>query len=143
MQEKELKTIGDMKLNIKNVVEFTKLKEDDTFEKDGLIYKVVEPVMNRYLENGIYTLEIIIPENGFIKQHSHQYSHTSILAKGKVEIIADGKKQIAEAPAVLTLDENVMHEIRNLGTEAIWYCVHQTTETDIDKVEDSLTNTNE
>jgi len=131
----------DMNITIKNEVAFTKLGMGDVFEDGGVIYQVVEPVMNRHLENGIYTLEIIIPENGFVKQHSHQYAHTSILAKGTVEIIADGEVMIRTAPTVMTLGENVMHEIKALDGEAVWYCIHTTDETDMDKVEDSLTNT--
>lgn len=139
-------------ISIKNQVAFTKIndaaptppKEETvteigaTFEKDGLIYEVIAPVMNKYLENGIYTLEIIIPKGGYVKQHSHQYEHTSILAQGRVDVIADGVKSTLVAPTVLSLKEGVNHEIIAYE-DSIWYCIHQTSETDINKVEDSLT----
>ena len=142
-----------MNTPIKNVTEFTnlkktkvsdhaelfnKLKSGEYFEHEGQIMKKVDVKMTPHLQNGIYTLEIEIPQDGFVKQHSHQYAHTSILAEGTVELVADGERTIHTAPAVLNIPENVMHEIY-AKTPAVWYCIHRTDETDINKVEDSLT----
>lgn len=110
----------------------------DLFESDGVLLQAVELETQNYLENGIYTLEIKIPADGYVKQHQHHYAHTSILAKGKVKLIADGVETIVTAPAVLTLEEGVNHEIFAID-ESIWYCIHQTLETDINKVEDAIT----
>lgn len=142
--------MNDMNITIKNEVPFERINYDaepaitvpepepETFIKDNIEYLVIEPDVTKYLHDGVYTLKIVIPRGGYIKQHQHQYAHTSILAQGRVDLIADGVLSHVRAPAVLSLKEGINHEIL-AQEDAVWFCIHQTDETDINKVDDSIT----
>jgi len=93
----------------------------------------------KHLYNGIYTLQISIPKGVLLQQHKHKYSHTSILSSGKVIVSANGVKSTYEGPKILELDAGVNHSVYAV-TDAVWNCIHKTDETDIDKIDDSLTS---
>lgn len=83
---------------------------------------------------GAYAKETIIPAGMRLQQHRHAHDHLSILAAGVVDVIVDGKRTRHNAPACLTIAAGKTHEVVTL-TDAVWYCIHATEETDPDKVD--------
>ncbi len=104
--------------------------------------KEFEPVIGHHFAAGLYAKESIIPANHYVMKHTHSYSHLSILAVGRA-IVKAGDTQIEyEGPACIEIAANVPHEVIAL-TNVIWYCIHATDETDVDKVDEVLINKGE
>ena len=87
--------------------------------------------------DGLYVKEMFVPKGFTVGQHAHKFSHLSILAKGKVIVKTDTSEVNYEAPACLDIKEGVNHAIEALE-DTIWYCIHATNETDIDKIDNIL-----
>jgi len=58
-----------------------------------------------------------------IPGHKHNYDHLSILASGKVEINADGVITEHEGAKFLVIRKDVVHTVKALSDDVIWYCV--------------------
>ncbi len=60
-----------------------------------------------------------------------------ILAKGKVKVVVDDEVFDIEAPHCFNIKANKHHGVLALE-DCVWYCIHATDETDIDKIDDVL-----
>ena len=96
-----------------------------------------DPQIKHFFSSGVYAKQIFVPKDHFVIQHTHKFSHLSILAKGKVIVKTDENEQIYEAPACLTILEGINHAIIALEN-CIWYCIHSTNETDEGKIDKIL-----
>jgi quercetin dioxygenase-like cupin family protein len=72
-----------------------------------------------------------------ILKHTHNYSHLSILAKGKVAILRGDEIDIVDAPACIEIKEGLTHGVKAI-TDCVWFCIHATDEKDPSKVDDVL-----
>lgn len=86
---------------------------------------------------GIYARELLIPEGYFLVSHSHHYDHLSILASGTVEWTAGGVTETLTGPCAITVPARAHHTLRAI-TDAVWFCIHPTNETDTGKVDETL-----
>ena len=78
--------------------------------------------------DGLVSMEMHIPAGISVGKHVHNYSHLSVLAKGKViVVVGDAEGVVVDAPHCLTVTANIPHEIHAL-TDAVWYCIHATDE---------------
>lgn len=115
------------------VSELHKIMEG-TFEIDlGVVHN---------FSDGLYAKQMVIPKGYVVGTHAHKYSHLSILAKGKVIVKTDKAETEYTAPACLEIKENVHHAIEALE-DTVWFCVHATDETDIEKIDEVLINKGE
>jgi quercetin dioxygenase-like cupin family protein len=87
--------------------------------------------------DGLYAKEMVVPKGFMIGTHAHKFSHLSILAKGKVIVKTDDSEAFYEAPACIEIKEGVVHAIEALE-DTVWFCIHATDETDIDKIDEIL-----
>jgi quercetin dioxygenase-like cupin family protein len=87
--------------------------------------------------DGLYAKESHVPANMLLAKHTHDYTHFSILAKGRVRVWADDVMTEYEAPACIEIKANVEHEVQAI-TDVTWYCIHATQETDPEKVDQVL-----
>lgn len=71
-------------------------------------------------------------EGTFVAQHSHVYSHTSLLASGQVRVWKDGK-EIADfqAPATIFIEAQCKHKFLSLTDNVVVYCIHNKHEAEI------------
>ncbi len=90
-----------------------------------------------HFSDGLYAKETHIPAGQMLMQHKHNYSHLSVLAKGKVVVVKDGDIQIVEAPACIEIVAGENHGVKAI-TDVVWFCVHATDEKDPSKVDDVL-----
>lgn len=91
-----------------------------------------------HFSSGVYAKELRMPADYLLVHHKHLFSHLSILASGSIELVIDGEKKVIHAPACLTIAAGKHHGVRSL-TEVVWYCIHATDCTDIDKIDEVLT----
>ena len=90
-----------------------------------------------HFSDGLYAKETHIPAGQMLMQHKHNYSHLSVLAKGKVVVVKDGDIQIIEAPACIEIIAGENHGVKAI-TDVVWFCVHATDEKDPSKVDEVL-----
>lgn len=90
-----------------------------------------------HFSDGLYAKETHIAAGEMLMQHKHEYSHLSVLAKGKVVVVKDGDIKIVEAPACLEIVAGEHHGVKAI-TDCVWYCIHATDEKDPSKVDEVL-----
>lgn len=90
-----------------------------------------------HFSDGLYAKETPIPKDIFLQQHKHNYSHLSILSKGKVAVKKDGCITIYEAPTCINIEANKEHSVMALE-DSVWYCIHATTETNENNIDQVL-----
>jgi quercetin dioxygenase-like cupin family protein len=93
--------------------------------------------ITHHFSDGLYAKEAFVPEGTAILKHTHDFSHLSILAKGKVAVMTDEKVDIVEAPACIEIKAGITHGIKAI-TDCVWFCIHATDEKDPDKVDEIL-----
>lgn len=91
-----------------------------------------------HFSEGLYAKQMAIPKGSIACQHKHNYDHLSILAQGKVRVLFDNDVvETYTAPSCINIVKNVNHTILALE-DSVWFCIHQTEETDVDKVDQVL-----
>ena len=90
-----------------------------------------------HFTDGLYAKEMAFNAGEAILKHTHNYSHLSILAKGKVAVMMGEEIEVIEAPACVEIKAGLTHGIKAL-TDCVWFCVHATDEKDPSKVDDIL-----
>lgn len=90
-----------------------------------------------HFSDGLYAKEIRVQAGQAILKHTHDFSHLSILAKGKVAVLVGDEIQIVHAPACLEIKAGITHGVKAID-DCVWYCIHATDETDSSKVDNVL-----
>jgi quercetin dioxygenase-like cupin family protein len=94
-------------------------------------------MIQHHFSDGLYAKECVFPKGSQIVQHKHHYDHLSILATGKVLVVEDDKEYEVIAPACINIKANKHHGVLALE-DCIWFCIHATSETDVDKIDEVL-----
>ena len=81
---------------------------------------------------------MVIPEDHTVISHKHNYDHMSILAEGTVIVEINGKQNTYFSPEVIEIKAGVEHSITAVNGQAVWFCIHATDCTDIEKVDNVL-----
>lgn len=93
--------------------------------------------IRHHFGGGVYAKETLIPAGLKLTQHEHSFDHLSVLASGSV-LVGDGVvSQRYDAPACVLIKAGIPHEVVSI-TDAVWYCIHATEETDPAKVDERL-----
>ena len=90
-----------------------------------------------HFSDGLYAKEMHIPAGYIAGTHAHEYSHLSILAKGRVRVATDEYNVEYTAPACIEIKAGVHHTIHALEDSA-WFCIHATDETDAENIDEVL-----
>lgn len=93
--------------------------------------------ITHHFSDGLYAKESFVPAGSAILKHTHDYSHLSILAKGKVAVMKGDAIEIIDAPACIEIKANVTHGIKAIS-DCVWFCIHATDEKDPSKVDEVL-----
>ena len=86
---------------------------------------------------GLYAKQMHLPAKHFAVSHAHAYDHLSILAKGDVTVEVDGVRTEYKAPACINILAGLHHTI-TAHQDSVWFCIHATDETDVDKIDEIL-----
>ncbi len=92
-----------------------------------------------HFSDNLYAKEMRIAKGYMALMHSHKYGHLSILGKGKVLVKTDDTFAEYEAPACIEIQAGIHHSIEALE-DCIWFCIHSTNETDVNKIDEVLIN---
>jgi quercetin dioxygenase-like cupin family protein len=93
--------------------------------------------VEHHFSDGLYAKRMRIPAGFVAGTHAHNYSHLSILAKGRVILRTNEGQKEYTAPACLEIKSGVHHTIEALE-DCEWFCIHATDETDATKVDEVL-----
>jgi quercetin dioxygenase-like cupin family protein len=94
-------------------------------------------VITHHFSDGLYAKQAVFPAGVAILKHTHEFSHLSILAKGKVAVMKGEIVEIIEAPACIEIKAGVTHGVKAL-TDCVWFCIHATDEKDASQVDEVL-----
>ena len=97
----------------------------------------IDPNVIHHFSDGLYAKQMTIPKGFMAGKHLHDYSHLSILAKGKVIVRTDDGEVEYVAPACIEIKSNTYHTLEALE-DCSWFCIHATDETDADSVDEVL-----
>ncbi len=88
-----------------------------------------------HFASGVYAKETRIPAGVVMTQHVHPFDHLSILASGTVAVTVDDASMGAiTGPACINILAGKVHSVTAI-TDAVWFCIHATDETDPEKVD--------
>ncbi len=94
-------------------------------------------MISHHFSDGLYAKQAVIAAGTAILKHTHDFSHLSILAKGKVAVMKGEEIEIIEAPACIEIKAGLTHGVKAI-TDCVWFCIHATDEKDPSKVDDVL-----
>lgn len=86
---------------------------------------------------GVYAKELRIPAGFTLVSHRHTYDHLSILAVGHVRMTSGASVKYLFGPCALTIPAGAPHTLHAI-TNAVWFCIHPTDETDENAVDETL-----
>ncbi|MFA5921161.1 MAG: aspartyl/asparaginyl beta-hydroxylase domain-containing protein [Methylococcaceae bacterium] len=89
-------------------------------------------------ESEVYLKEMRIADGFEVVSHKHLFDHISLLTRGSVIVEADGIKTVHYAPDYIFIKKGINHSVTPVNSDAKWYCVHITDESDETKVDDVL-----
>ena len=112
------------------------MSNKDLFKKLEGTFEV-NPNIIHHFSDGLYAKQMIIPKGFMAGKHIHDYSHFSILAKGKVIVKTDDSAIEYNAPACIEIKAGVYHTVEALE-DCSWFCIHATSEKNPDKVDEVL-----
>lgn len=90
-----------------------------------------------HFSDGLYAKQMVIPAGHVVGSHAHGYSHLSVLAVGDVSVEADGVLTEMSGPCCIEIKAGVVHRVF-AKTDAVWFCIHATEETDVNKIDEVL-----
>jgi quercetin dioxygenase-like cupin family protein len=94
-------------------------------------------MITHHFSDGLYAKEMRFTAGEAILKHTHEFSHLSILAKGKVAVLKGEEVEVIEAPACIEIKAGLTHGVKAI-TDCVWFCIHATDEKDPSKVDDVL-----
>ena len=95
------------------------------------------PEILHHFSDGFYAKQSNFPAGMAILKHTHDFSHLSILAQGKVAVLRGNEIDIVEAPACIEIKAGLTHGVKAI-TDCVWFCIHATDEKDASKVDEIL-----
>ena len=93
--------------------------------------------ITHHFSDGLYAKEMRVEAGQAILKHMHDFSHLSILARGRVAILIGDEIEVIEAPACIDVKAGLVHGIKAIE-DCVWYCIHATNEKDASKVDQVL-----
>jgi quercetin dioxygenase-like cupin family protein len=90
-----------------------------------------------HFASGLYAKETHVPAGMALLKHTHNYTHLSILAQGKVAVLRGTEIDIITAPACIEIEAGMVHGVKAI-TDCVWFCIHATDETDPAKIDEVL-----
>lgn len=101
--------------------------------------KVINDVrdIKHHFSSGVYSKQMSLPKGFQMRSHSHKFDHMSILAQGVGLVTVNGVSTEYHAPCVLEIKAGQHHDLYAIE-DISWFCIHATEETDIDKIDEVL-----
>jgi quercetin dioxygenase-like cupin family protein len=89
----------------------------------------------------VYAKQMHLAAGQAVATHKHRFDHLSILARGRAVVEVDGVATSYSGPAGITIAAGREHTITAI-TAIDWFCIHATSETDVDAIDATLIEEN-
>jgi quercetin dioxygenase-like cupin family protein len=60
-------------------------------------------------------------------QHTHQFDHLTLLARGSLEVVTNGEPTVFTAPHMIFISKDAEHSLTALEDDTVAYCIHSMT----------------
>jgi quercetin dioxygenase-like cupin family protein len=60
-------------------------------------------------------------------QHTHQFDHVTLLARGSLEVVTNGESTVFTAPHMIFISKDSEHSLTALEDDTVAYCIHSMT----------------
>jgi quercetin dioxygenase-like cupin family protein len=94
-------------------------------------------MITHHFSDDLYAKEMRFNAGKAILKHTHEFSHLSILAQGKVAVMKGDEVEVIEAPACIEIKAGLVHGVKAIE-DCVWFCIHATDEKDESKVDKVL-----
>jgi quercetin dioxygenase-like cupin family protein len=98
---------------------------------------LLDDKISHHFSDGLYAKETHVPAGMALMKHTHDFSHLSILAKGKVAVLKGEEIEVIEAPACIEIKAGLVHGVKAID-DCVWFCIHATDEKDASNVDEVL-----
>lgn len=68
--------------------------------------------------------------------HTHQFDHLTLLASGSLKVVVDGVESVFNAPHMIYIHKDKVHELTALENNTVAYCIHALREVGSDDIID-------
>jgi quercetin dioxygenase-like cupin family protein len=102
-----------------------------------IVENLLDHQIIHHFSDGLYAKEMRVEAGQAILKHTHDFSHLSILARGRVAMLIGDEIEVIEAPACIDVKAGLVHGIKAIE-DCVWYCIHATDEKDPAKVDEVL-----
>lgn len=107
------------------------------FERLSRQHEQIQLKTIHHFSKDVYAREIHIPAGVILTGEIHKFENLNILSKGRMQVLTeDGVKEV-EAPFTIVSPAGTKRIAYTL-TECVWTTVHGTSETDINKIEQTF-----
>lgn len=101
----------------------------------------IDLIIRHHFSEDLYAKEMHLPAGFKATTHKHADDHISALFKGRALVEVNGKAVVHNAPAFIMIRAGLEHQITALD-DVTWFCVHETDETDIERIDRVLIERN-
>ena len=92
-------------------------------------------------EDGVYIKEISMDAGLVLFNHTHTFTHKSVLASGTAKVTCGDVAKVIVGPAVMVIEKGVQHSVESI-TPLTWLCIHASDESDPEKIDQTLVGEN-
>ena len=110
-----------------------------------MIEPIELPDVEWIVQDNIFIKQMLLARAGtFVPQHSHKYSHASMLASGSVRVWKDDVLHgDFKAPIPISIDAGCKHTFMSLEPNTVIYCIHRVGESGEPDIEDHAVKVSE
>lgn len=81
------------------------------------------PASETTVVGGVVRREYRIPAGMWLKAHTHDYDHLSVLLSGQALLSRDGAVKEVDGPCIVEIKAGIPHELYAV-TDCVWDCIH-------------------
>lgn len=86
---------------------------------------MAEPVSAISCVSNVYIRQMHFEKAGDVNEgHEHIFDHQTLLAKGSIKAVVDGKTSYFSAPQIIFIKAGVMHEFTSMEDGTLCFCIH-------------------
>lgn len=84
-----------------------------------------EPIVELGCVANLFSRMMYFKNAGDVEQgHTHAFDHLTLLAKGSLSVVVEGKTTEFTAPHMIYIKADKKHELTALTDETVAYCIH-------------------
>ncbi len=89
------------------------------------------------VDDFVYIKRVDIPAGRTLFNHTHTFTHKSVLVSGRVRVTSGDASREISGPAILTIRRGIPHQVDALS-DSVWLCLHASLETDPERIDHKL-----